>query len=403
MSIRTAARFNNVRRSFVREILKMTERPDMISFAGGLPNPQLIPVDAIANATRKVLSENGREVLQYATSEGYGPLRQWIADRYRAAGVSTSADCIMIVNGSQQGLDLLGKLLLDKGDHVIVEEPTYVAAIQAFGLYEPIFHSIPMDDDGMDTSQLAQTLSSNDAKLIYCMPNFQNPSGVSYSEERRSRVAELARNSSAVLIEDDPYRELRFGGQPRSSLAQHLPERTVMLGSFSKTIAPGMRLGWICVPPALMDKLVVAKQAADLHSNYLSQRIIHQFLIDNDYEAHLARLRTSYGEQCTAMIRAIETHFPEDVKFTRPEGGMFLWITLPPGLSAMKLFELAIERNVCFVPGSAFHANGGGENTLRLNFSNSNAERIENGIGRLAEAIRELTANPATIAHVGAG
>src|SRR5436190_7373210 len=333
MSIRTAARFNHVRRSFVREILKMTERPDMISFAGGLPNPQLIPVDAIAEATRRVLTESGREALQYATSEGYAPLRQWIAERYRAVGIDVNADCIMIVNGSQQGLDLLGKLLLDRGDHVIVEEPTYVAAIQAFGLYEPTFHSIRTDDDGIDTARLEQTLAAHDAKLIYCMPNFQNPSGISYSEARRVQVGQIARNSSALLIEDDPYGQLRFRGPTPSMLAHHLREQTILMGSFSKTISPGMRMGWLAVPAELMEKLVIAKQAADLHSNYLSQRIIHRFLIDNDFEAHLARLRASYAKQCDAMLGAINSHFPPEVKFTRPEGGMFLWITLPPQMS----------------------------------------------------------------------
>jgi 2-aminoadipate transaminase len=257
-------------------------------------------------------------------------------------------------------------------------------------LYEPTFHSIPTDENGIDTARLEQTLASQDAKLIYCMPNFQNPSGISYSEARRADVGRIARKSSALIVEDDPYGQLRFRGAAPSMLAHHLPERTILMGSFSKTISPGMRMGWLVVPKQLMEKLVIAKQAADLHSNYLSQRIIHRFLIDNDFEAHLQRLRASYQRQCDAMIHAIEMHFPREIRFTRPDGGMFLWVTLPAGLSAMKLFELAIARSVCFVPGAAFHACGGGENTLRLNFSNCEEQRIQIGIQRLAEAINLL-------------
>jgi 2-aminoadipate transaminase len=384
-----ANRMQNVRRSYVREILKVTARPDIISFAGGLPNPRVMPLEAISRAMQAVLESEGRDALQYCTTEGHPPLREWIAKRYATSGgVNVSADQILITTGSQQGLDLLGKVLLDRGDRVIVEQPTYIAAIQAFGMYEPVFESIQIDDDGIDVEQLAQAVRKQPApKIVYCMPNFQNPSGISYSLERRQRVAQIVGDVATVLIDDDPYGPIRFRGESLAPLGHYLPDRTVLLGTFSKTVSPGLRVGWVCAPPAVMEKLVIAKQAADLHTNNLAQRVVHRFLIDNNFEQHLQTVRAAYRAQCDAMLSAIEKHLPRDIRCTHPEGGMFLWMTLPDGMSATDLFPRAVEKGVAFVPGPAFHANGGGENTMRLNFSNADEAKIEEGIKRLAAAM----------------
>jgi 2-aminoadipate transaminase len=384
-----ASRMKNVRRSYVREILKVTARPDVISFAGGLPNPRVMPLEAIARAMREILeSERGRDALQYCTTEGHPPLREWIAQRYAASGVKVSADQILITTGSQQGLDLLGKVLLDRGDRVLVEQPTYIAAIQAFGMYEAAFESVPIDDNGIDLDALSRAIQKSPApKIVYCMPNFQNPSGVSYSLERRQGVAQALANVKTVLIDDDPYGAIRFRGESLPSLGHFLPDRTVLLGTFSKTVSPGLRVGWICAPAALLEKLIIAKQAADLHTNNLAQRVIHQFLATNDFERHLDNVRSAYRAQCDAMLSAIKKYLPPDVRTTHPEGGMFLWLTLPVGSSASDLFSRAVEKGVAFVPGPAFYANGGGENTMRLNFSNADEAKIEEGIKRLAGAM----------------
>jgi 2-aminoadipate transaminase len=379
----------NVRRSFVREILKATTNPEIISFAGGLPNPKFIPVDPIAEAVQFTLAAQGAAALQYCTSEGHPLLRQWIADQYNAAGLSVGADQILITTGSQQGFDLLGKVLLDPGDRVIVEDPTYPAALQAWGMYEPVFCPAPTGPDGIDAKRLRKEIESG-AKLVYCMPNFQNPTGSSYSAERRAEVADALRNSSTVLVEDDPYGLLRFSGVALPPIACHLPEQSVLLGTFSKTIAPGLRLGWICAPKQLMEKLVIAKQAVDLHSENLGQWVIHRLVTSGRFEQHLQAIRDAYGRQCRMMIEAIERYLPREVRTTRPEGGMFLWVTLPPGILAADLFERAIQKGVAFVPGRAFFAHGGGENAMRLNFSNSDESRIVEGIRRLAAAMEEM-------------
>ncbi|MFA6372001.1 MAG: PLP-dependent aminotransferase family protein, partial [Methanothrix sp.] len=375
--------------SFVREILKVTEDPEIISFAGGLPNPRYFPVQEVAQAAQKVLSECGEAALQYSTTEGYLPLREMIVERYARKGVKVSASEILITNGSQQGLDLLSKIFLNKGDAVILERPTYLAAIQSFGFFEPKFHSIPLQEDGVDLQALEKVLlEDDDARLFYSVPNFQNPTGITYSLDKLKAVAEKMSGGSTVFIEDNPYGDLRFMGEDRPSMRNFMGENAVLLGSFSKIVAPGMRLGWVCACEEIMEKLIVAKQALDLHSNYLCQRIVHQYLKDNDIELHIAKIRKAYKEQRDFMVAAMEETFPESVSFTRPEGGMFLWVTLPEGTSSLDLFNLAIKEKVAFVPGQAFFADGGGSNTMRLNFSNSDNDRILEGITRLAKVIK---------------
>jgi len=384
-----ADRVKNVPRSFVREILKVTENPEIISFAGGLPNPKTFPVEEIAIATDKVLREEGSQALQYSTTEGYGKLREYIANRYSSNGLKINKDDILITNGSQQCIDLTAKIFVNKGDNILLEKPTYLAAIQSFSLYEPQFHSIPLMKDGVDTGKLKDILNSEQIKLFYSVTSFQNPSGISYSKEKRKEVAEIINDTETIFVEDNPYGELRFLGEDLPPIKSYL-DNSILFGSFSKIVSPGMRLGWIVAGKEIMEKLIIAKQASDLHSNYFTQRVVYQYLIDNRIDDHITKIRQLYKRQRNKMIDAIKEFFPPEVKYTQPEGGMFLWVTLPEGTSSLELFDIALKRNVAFVPGQAFYVNGEGKNNLRLNFSNSDEEKIEEGIRRLGKAIHEM-------------
>lgn len=385
-----AHRLQNIQKSFIREILKVTQDPEVISFAGGLPNPQFFPVEELAAATAKALADQGRQMLQYSTTEGHAPLRELIAARYAAKGMPVSADEILITNGSQQGLDLIGKVFLNQGDAMIIERPGYLGAIQAFAMYEPEFLPVPLLDNGIDLDGLETTLHRHHPKLFYAVPNFQNPSGVTYSESVRRAAADLLARRDTIFIEDNPYGELRFAGHELPSMKTYLGDQTILLGSFSKVVAPGVRLGWICAKPEFMDKFIIAKQATDLHSNYLAQCIVAQYLQDNDLDAHLATIKAAYKKQCDLMVEMMVMHFPEEVTFIRPEGGMFIWVTLPEGMSSLALFEAAARLKVVFVPGQPFYVGGGGDNTLRLNFSNCDEAKIETGIAQLGQAMKTL-------------
>jgi 2-aminoadipate transaminase len=387
-----AARMDGVPRSFIREILKATADPAVISFAGGLPNPHSFPVEAISAAAVAVLRDHGAAALQYSTTEGYPPLREIVAGWYEERfGLATDPDSILITNGSQQALDLIGKVLLDEGDRVLLERPGYLGAIQAFSLYRPQFIQVPLDDEGMDPHAAAAALDAGPCKLVYTVPNFQNPSGISYSKTRRAELATLLSHRETVLVEDDPYGSIRFRGEDLPPLGAAPGVRSLSLGSFSKIVAPALRLGWIRADRATLDRLVVAKQASDLHTNSFSQRIVHRFLADNPLAEHLERVRSLYATQCNSMLKAIERHFPAGIRHTRPDGGMFLWVTLAEGISSTKLFEAAAARGVLFVPGTPFFTDGGGDDCLRLNFSSSDEVTIEEGIRRLGETISALT------------
>ena len=384
-------RITDVPRSFIREILKVALDPGVISFAGGLPNRELFPAEELKAATDRVFNIHGRDIFQYSNSEGYLKLREYIAARYRhKQGLDIPVEDILITSGSQQGLDLLGKILLNCGDSLIIEEPGYLGAIQAFSIYQPKFLPIPVSENGMDTATLRAAMSAEKPKLMYTVPNFQNPSGISYSQENRIEVSEILRGTNTLLIEDDPYGELRFEGEARESFKELLPDNTVMLGSFSKTIVPGFRLGWAVAPKRIMEKLIVAKQAADLHTSHFTQAIIYQYLKDNDVDSHISKIRTAYGNQCRAMITSIRKHFPASVTHTTPEGGMFLWAELPRGATSLELFELAVKDKVIFVPGDPFYVKKTRTQTMRLNFSCVEEKTIETGIGRLGNAIRNL-------------
>jgi 2-aminoadipate transaminase len=392
-------RMSSVHRSFIREILKAAVDPEIISFAGGLPNPRFFPVRELKEAAEKVLASEGASALQYATTEGFPPLREAIAERYAARGTRVLPDEVLVLNGSQQGLDLIAKVLVDPGDDVLVESPSYLAALQCFGFFEPRFRPLAMDERGVCVQELEAALHAADPgsapKLFYAIPNFQNPSGISYSLERRRETARLLAGSETVLVEDDPYGEIRFIGKDLPSIRSCIAEggstdSSVLLGTFSKIVSPGVRLGWIVAGPGIMEHLVTAKQAADLHSNELTQRIVYRYLRDNDVNAHIQRIRDAYRRKRAMMVAAVKSLFPSDVRCTEPEGGMFLWMTLPPGRSAMTFFEKALVEKVTFVPGAAFFATGGGENTLRLNFSNCSEAEIEEGMGRLARVYSRM-------------
>jgi len=386
-----ADRISDVPKSFIREILKVAISPDIISFAGGLPNRDLFPVDQLQTASNKVFENAGKEAMQYSNTEGYLPLREFISARYKSQqGLDIDPKNILITTGSQQGLDLLGKTFLNEKDDVIMEEPGYLGAIQLFAVYKATFNAVTLHEDGLDIEELKKVVNKKKAKLLYTVPNFQNPSGVTYSEENRKKVANVLKGKGTFIIEDNPYGDLRYRGTNKSSFKKYLPDQTILLGSFSKTVVPSFRTGWIVAPDNIMEKLIIAKQASDLHTNYFTQRLLHQYLDDNDIDEHIDVIKKVYGSQCDKMIQCIEKYFPKDISFTKPEGGMFLWVTLPKTVSAMKLFNVSIKENVAFVPGDPFYTKEGVMiNTLRLNFSCVDEPTIEEGIKRLGKAISE--------------
>ncbi len=383
-----SARARALQSSAIREILKITEREEVISFAGGLPAPATFPVDAMRAAFEQVLADRGRQALQYSPTEGYAPLREWIARRIGTPAAPVSADDVLIVAGSQQGLDLLAKVLIDPGDRVLVETPTYLGALQSFSLFAPQFVPVASDDDGVLPEALDESMRG--AKFMYCLPNFQNPTGRLLPEERRQRLAERARDLDLLVLEDDPYGALAYAGDTPPALRTLMPERTVYMGSFSKVLAPGLRLGYVIAPPALRAKLVQAKQATDLHTATLSQQAVYQVVKDGFLDAHIPTIRALYREQCAAMLAALEHHMPDSVRWNRPQGGMFLWAKLPRGMDATALLARAIEDHVAFVPGAPFYAAAPVAETLRLAFVTVPPPRIEAGVERLARAIRAM-------------
>ncbi|WP_226342451.1 PLP-dependent aminotransferase family protein [Deinococcus sp. AJ005] len=377
--------------SAIREILKITQQPDVISFAGGLPAPELFPLEEVRRAADTALTKYGPAALQYSTTEGHPPLREWIGNR---AGIPAAN--VQIMTGSQQGLDLLGKILISEGDTVLVEAPTYLGALQSFQPYGPRYVQMPTDDGGIDVDALEAILKTTPAKLLYAVPNFQNPTGRTLSAERRRRLVELTGQYGVLVIEDDPYGQLRFTGEAAPSLYELGLEyagdvdsnHVIYCSSFSKTLVPGLRDAWVQAAAPLISKLIQAKQGADLHTPTLNQMIVTE-LLDEVLPRQIEMVRKAYGERAALMLGHIENEFPGSVEYTRPEGGMFLWITLPGQIDSTKMLVRALTRNVAYVPGSPFFALGGGENTLRLSYSNATPEQIERGIKALGETIRE--------------
>jgi len=393
MIIPMAERMEGVRASEIRELLKFTARSEVISFAGGLPAPELFPVREIEAAAVSALDHEGARVLQYSTTEGDPRLREIIAARMnRVRGTSRTADEVLVTAGSQQGLDLSGKIFLDAGDVVLCESPTYIGAIQALRIFQPRFIEVPTDDDGMIIEALARRLAAEPrARVIYVVPDFQNPTGRRWPTERRRALLEAAARHPVVVIEDSPYAELAFDGPPLPAI-QSLDEhgQVVYLGTFSKTFCPGLRLGWVAGPKELVEKYVLVKQGADLHTSTLPQRLLQLYLDRHDFDAHIQRIRTLYHRRRNVMLEAMDRFFPPGVRYTRPQGGLFLWVELPEQLNARDLLTASLAENVAFVPGGAFFPNGGHEHTIRLNFSNMPEERIREGIQRLARVIRNF-------------
>ncbi|MBL8131004.1 MAG: PLP-dependent aminotransferase family protein [Anaerolineae bacterium] len=395
-----AKRTSQMKRSTVREILKLTSQPDVISFAGGLPAPELFPVERIQQAAELALTERGREALQYSTSEGMPELRGWIADRLSTETLKVKPENILIVSGSQQAQDIVGKILFDEGDAVIVENPTYVGMLTAWRPYLLDFAAVPTDHDGMQIDALAALLEKRSFKAAYSIPNFQNPQGVTLSYERRVKLAELLARYDLPLYEDDPYGALRYSGETLPSVQQveavvrktsALDDCTTMYaGTFSKTLTPGLRVGWIAAAFPVIDKLVQAKQAADLHTSTLNQFIVYEAVRDGSFlDDHIARLREVYRQRRDLMLRTMEECFPAEVTWTRPEGGLFLLVTMPERMDATEILKLALEQKVAFVPADSFHIGEMGRNTFRLNFSNARPEMIEAGIRRLGALLKD--------------
>ncbi len=386
-----ASRMQDVPSSFIREILKVTSQTDIISFAGGLPNADYFPTKALQTAANKVFTDEPRSALQYSNTEGCIELRQWIAERYRTQrGLHVSTDNILLTNGSQQGLDLLGKVFINPGDNLVIEAPGYLGALQALSMYQPVFHQVPVDDKGMNITKLDIILNSHHPKMIYTVPDFQNPSGISYTTASREAVIKITTSHDCILIEDSPYSELRFSGSPKPLLYSMAPEKTVLLGSFSKTLSPSLRLGWIVANAEIMQKLVLAKQAADLHTSYLLQRIVLHYLLDNNIDDHISKISTTYQRQKQAMVDAISQFFPHSTRVTNPQGGMFLWAQLDQKILAMDVFKQAIKQKVAFVPGESFYYDDPKYNTMRLNYSCATTEKIHTGIKTLGGIISTM-------------
>lgn len=392
MNWKLAQRAEKMNPSVIREILKVTEKPGIISFAGGLPSPQTFPIDAMREASERVLRDDGKAALQYAASEGYAPLREWVAQDLLKQGMHVSSDQVLITTGSQQGLDLVAKILIDAGSRILVETPTYLGALQAFTPMEPVAVGVDSDDHGVDADDLRAKVGTgaDKARFVYLLPNFQNPTGRTMTEERRAAVAQVAVESGLPIIEDNPYGDLWFDAPPAPSLSSRHPEGSVYLGSFSKILAPGLRLGYLVAPPALYPKLLQAKQAADLHTPSFNQRVVAEVLKDGFIERHVPTIRALYKQQCEAMLAALDREMVGlGLSWNRPVGGMFLWVQLPKGLKAIPLLDKAVEKGVAFVPGSAFYAEGADESTLRLSFVTATVDQINTGMSALAAAIRE--------------
>lgn len=389
---RLAARTARMQSSVIRELLKYTMQPDIISFAGGMPAPEFFPVREFQEACSYVLTHEGQVALQYSPTEGYRPLKEWLAETMSKYGIWVEVENILLVSGSQQGLDLIGKLFVDPGACIITSAPTYLGALQAWNAYEAHYQTVPLDDAGMEVEALEKLLHGCSERpcFIYVLPNFHNPAGTTLPLERRERLVEIARKHDLVIIEDDPYGELRYEGEDITPIFRLAPERTIYLSTFSKTLAPGIRLAWIVAPKPIIARLVQAKQGADLHTGTFVQMIANDICQRGILRQHVKRLRQVYRRRRDTMLEAIEEHWPEGASWTHPQGGLFLWARVPESINTREFLQKALAAKVAYVPGFAFYpGETGGPNAMRLNFSNANEEMINEGIYRLGLALKQ--------------
>ena len=392
MEYKFASRMDRMKASEIRELLKLTARPDIISFAGGLPAPELFPVKEIAQVSHDLVLKEGQKLLQYATTEGRPTLREKIAKRmtekYKTPVV---ADDILITTGSQQCLDFAGKLFLDPGDVVLCESPSYLGALNAFNAYQPVFKEVPTDGEGIIPEELDKILvSTPKCKFIYVIPDFQNPTGICWSLERRKKFIEVINKYDLPVFEDNPYGELRYRGESFPTLKSMDTKGLVsFLGTFSKIFCPGLRLGWIAGPHAIVEKFVMIKQSADLHTSNFDQGVADAYMDTYDLDAHVKEIVELYGHRRDLILKTMEEEFPEGVEFTRPDGGLFLWVTVPEGVSARKVFDKCIEQKVAAVIGDAFYPNDKTDRSMRVNYSCMPDDKIVEGVKRMAKAIKE--------------
>ena len=395
MAVKFASRMDNLKASEIRELLKLTEKPEIISFAGGLPAPELFPVEEMIAVSTKVLKEEGRAAMQYASTEGYAPLRKHIAERMnRKFKTNVTADDIAITSGSQQGLDFSGKIFLNEGDVVLCESPSYLGALNAFKAYGPKFIEVPTDEKGMLMDELEKILETTEnIKMIYVIPDFQNPTGKTWPMERRTKFMELINKFEIPVIEDNPYGELRFEGEILPSL-KSMDEKglVIFLGSFSKIFCPGYRIGWVAAEPEILNKYITIKQGADLQASTISQREVATYIDMFDLDAHVEKIKAVYKARRDLMLNTMKETFPAEAKFTYPEGGLFTWVELPAEMDAKEIMVKCLEKNVAYVPGGSFFPNGGKENTFRLNYSNMPEDKIVEGITKLGEVLKEFMA-----------
>jgi 2-aminoadipate transaminase len=394
---RYAQRTKTAKSSVIRELLKLTQRPEVISFAGGLPAPEVFPVARFQDACQRVLQSQAAAALQYGPTEGYRPLRELIVAHMARYGILAGVDNVLITSGSQQALDLVAKLLINRGDRILVESPTYLGALQAFDLMGAEYVTVPIDDQGMQTCNMEQALRSG-PKFMYILPNFQNPGGVTLSRTRRDQLVALSDKYGIPIIEDDPYGQLRYEGEHISPLV--VLDRTnlvrdsgyqlgnvIYLSTFSKVLAPGLRLGWIVAPPDVIAKMVQLKQSADLHTSSFTQMVAYEVARDGFIDEHVKLIRATYKERRDAMLEALQDFFPPEVSWTHPHGGLFVWVTMPPGVDSSRLLDAALAQNVAFVPGEPFFPRGDEGSHMRLNFSNAQPEKIREGVRRLSIAV----------------
>lgn len=390
-----ATRTLGMESSAIRELLKLTQQPDIISFAGGLPAPDFFPLREVEEACRYIVHEDGVRALQYSATEGYGPLKEYLADSMHKYGVPASPDNVLLTNGSQQALDLIGKIFIDPGDYILTGRPTYLGAIQAWNAYQARYHTVRLDDGGMVVDEIEHAYekvladSGRPPRFIYVLPNFHNPAGTTLTQERREQLADVATKLNLPVVEDDPYGQLRYEGEDLPPICTFIPERTIYLGTFSKTLAPGLRLGWIVCPEVLMRRFVQAKQGADLHTGTFVQYVANDICQRGFLKQHVRQLREEYKARRDTMLEALAEFWPDGCCWTRPEGGLFLWAQIPGGIDTQDFLTQALEERVAYVPGVHFYPNqDGGFDAMRLNFSYCSSDTIIEGMRRLGTALK---------------